>query len=305
MSQLTVLLVHPNSEIRQHLRSMIEEVPFLRVLGECVTPREALDLLDAIAYGVLFVGVELNNEMSGLELARMLMSRTRRPALVFLAADEQHAFTAFELDATDYLIFPCPKERFVRTTERLLQYKSTCNLAPEPSSRWKERHHPPVESASPHSMLSQSGEEEQEKTLQLPLGEEEQELFLAALKQAWEYTNTFRPVEIERLAISLDGKTTLLPYSEIIFVEAYEDYTYVHTATEKYLTSYRMKILEGRLKAHRFFRVHRKYLVNLDMVTEIATVPGANCMLRTAGRTRIELPISRRRLTELKHVLGL
>jgi DNA-binding LytR/AlgR family response regulator len=51
--------------------------------------------------------------------------------------------------------------------------------------------------------------------------------------------------------------------------------------------------------------VHRKYLVNLDMVTEIASMPGSNFMLRTAGRTRIELPISRRRIAELKKVIGL
>jgi DNA-binding LytR/AlgR family response regulator len=112
-------------------------------------------------------------------------------------------------------------------------------------------------------------------------------------------------VEIERLAITLEGKTMLLPYNEIIFVEAYEDYSYVHTATQKYLTSYRLKVLESRLRSHRFFRVHRKYLVNLDMVTEIASLPGSNFMLRSAGRTRIELPISRRRLAELKQVLGL
>jgi DNA-binding LytR/AlgR family response regulator len=51
--------------------------------------------------------------------------------------------------------------------------------------------------------------------------------------------------------------------------------------------------------------VHRKYLVNLDMVTEIASLPGGNFMLRTVGKTRIELPISRRRIGQLKEILGL
>jgi len=51
--------------------------------------------------------------------------------------------------------------------------------------------------------------------------------------------------------------------------------------------------------------VHRKFLVNLETVTEIATLPGGQSMLRTQGKTRIELPISRRRVGELKHVLGL
>jgi DNA-binding LytR/AlgR family response regulator len=34
-------------------------------------------------------------------------------------------------------------------------------------------------------------------------------------------------------------------------------------------------------------------------------MPGSNFMLRTAGRTRIELPISRRRIAELKKIIGL
>jgi len=43
------------------------------------------------------------------------------------------------------------------------------------------------------------------------------------------------------------------------------------------------------------------------MVTEIASLPGSNFMLRTTvkGKTRIELPVSRRRIAELKQILGL
>jgi DNA-binding LytR/AlgR family response regulator len=112
-------------------------------------------------------------------------------------------------------------------------------------------------------------------------------------------------VEIEKLPINQDGRLLLVPYSQIVFIEAYEDYSYVHTSGDKFLTSYRLKNLEERLRKHRFFRVHRKYLVNLEMVTEIASMPGSNFMLRTAGRKKIELPISRRRIGELKQLLNL
>ncbi|HKI81569.1 MAG TPA: LytTR family DNA-binding domain-containing protein, partial [Pseudodesulfovibrio sp.] len=134
--------------------------------------------------------------------------------------------------------------------------------------------------------------------------EEEQDSFLAALQAAWDQTSNRRP-EIDKLAVNQDGRTILIPYDQIIFVEAFEDYSYVHTANQKFLSSHRLKNLEDRLGPHRFFRVHRKYLVNLDMVTEIASMPGSNFMLRTAGRTRIELPISRRRIAELKKIIGL
>lgn len=368
MTRLNTLLAHPDPEVRLRLRRLLAPVPFLRVLGEAADGDEAWALLDALPYGVFFTGVDLGGETSGLELARRLLGQRDRPALVFIAEDENLAFEAFDLDATDYLIFPCPDERFQRTVGRLDQFRAHFRLAPEPAARWREPHQAPQsqtaqaahpaqdahsDAANPsrpqvpstatvppsavraaiasgdieplggwqdgwHEEWRHDGHQAHDghgpevpddgppvRTLQLALGDEEQDSFLSALGSAWDYTSRFRPVEIGKLAITQDGTTILVPYNEIVFVEAYEDYSYVHTSTDKYLTSYRLKVLEGRLRPHRFFRVHRKYLVNLDMVTEIASVPGGNCMLRTMGLTRIELPISRRRLSELKEILGL
>jgi len=293
---LPTLLVHPDPQTRAQLRSFFEPIPFVRIVGEAVHADEALELLAAIEYAVLVLAVSINEHRDGFELVRRLRGSTTQPALIFLADTEDDAFTAFELDATDYLIFPCSEERFARSVSRLEHFRKHFNLAQEPSTQWQE---PAVDSSFEHV------EETPEQTVQLPLEEEEQGRFLHALRQAWELTDKFRPAEIEKLAITSDGRTMLLPYHDIIFIEASEDYTYVHTASGKQLTSYRLKVLEARLRPHNFFRAHRKFLVNLDMVTEIASLPGSNFMLRTTGRTRIEIPISRRRLSELKQVLGL
>jgi DNA-binding LytR/AlgR family response regulator len=264
----------------------------MQVLGEAVTAYEAMELLESIAYGALFLGTDLPGGPSGIELAQMLAGRKHKPALVFVSDSESRAYAAFEQGATDYLLWPPAPGRFERTLERLGEFKTRFKEVPEPSE--------PLETAN----QEESPDEQDEHTVQLPLEEHEQESFLAALRQAWDQTRTRTP-EIDKLAVNQDGRMYLVPYHQIIFVEAYEDYSYVHTAGQKFLTSYRLKNLEDRLKPHRFFRVHRKYLVNLDMVTEIASMPGSNFMLRTAGKTRIELPISRRRIAELKQILGL
>lgn len=287
MHYLNTLLLHPDPGVRSTLRDLLADVDFLRVLGEAVSAFEALELLEHVPYGVFFLGQDLPDGASGFELAQMLTGRKHRPALVFLATDESRAYSAFEMGATDYLIWPASAERFAQTIDRLRQFKAHFKEIPAPG--W----------------TAEDEEIEDEHTLRLPLGEEEEEHFLKALSQAWEFSNMARPMEIEKLPINLDGRTILIPYTQIIFVEAYEDYSYVHTASQKYLTSYRLKSLEDRLRRHRFFRVHRKFLVNLEMVTEIGSLPGSNFMLRTQGKTRIELPISRRRITELKKILGL
>ncbi len=293
MAKLKTLLLHPDPAVRRDLRRALEDANFLQVLGEAVSAFEAMELLEAIPYGALFLAVDLPGGVSGLELAQMLAGRKNKPALIFLAAAEAQAYAAFELGATDYLLWPAVDDRMQKTLAKLSEFKARFREVPMPD-KWAE--------AAPPSGADVWAEGEGE-TVSLPLEDDEQDHFLSALKQAWD-TNQHRTPEIEKLAVSQDGRMYLVPYSQIVFVEAYEDYSYVNTANQKYLTSYRLKYLEERLAPHRFFRVHRKYLVNLDMVTEIASLPGSNFMLRTAGRTRIELPISRRRLASLKQVLG-
>ena len=289
MPKLKTLLVHPDPEVRTALRDALDDVHFVQVLGEAVTAFEAMEMLEAIPYGVFFVGIELPGDASGIEMAQMLAGRKHKPALVFISESESQAYAAFELGATDYLLWPPAPGRMARTVDRLQNFKSRFREVPAPAPYAEES--PADDGADP-------------QTVQLPIPEDEQDGFLAALKAAWDQTANRRP-EIDKLAVTQDGRTILIPYDQIIFVEAFEDYSYVHTANQKYLSSYRLKNLEDRLGPHRFFRVHRKYLVNLDMVTEIASMPGSNFMLRTAGRTRIELPISRRRIAELKKVIGL
>jgi len=292
MDRITALLVHPDPAVRTALRGELSRVDFIRVLGEAADAYEASELLRAIPYGLLFCGVELGGELGGFDLAEALIAAKRRPGLVFIAADESRAFRAFELGAADYLLWPFTPQRFAQTVERLSRYRPAFREAP------------PAEWRAGGAAPDEEGDGESEETVRLPLEGDEEDRFLSALRQAWDLGHE-RPVDIEKLPITLDGRTILLPYTQILFIEAYEDYSFVHTAAQKLLTNYRLKNLEERLRPHRFFRVHRKYLVNLDQVTEIATLPGGNFMLRTAGKTRIELPIGRRRIGELKQILGL
>ncbi len=287
MKKLRCLLIHQDPHIRTDLREKLSGVKGVTILGEAVSSFEALEMLESLPYDVFFLGTQLAGGVSGLEMAQILNQRKNGPVLIFLAEDETLAFKGFELGATDYLLWPVTIERLKRSVERALQ------VLP------KDR-----DERSGLVKPLQARPDTEEETLHLALGEKEEELFLEALRKAWDRKQV-RPLEIEKLPINQDGRLLLVPYSQIVFIEAYEDYSYVHTSGEKFLTSYRLKNLEERLRRYGFFRVHRKFLVNLEMVTEIASMPGSNFMLRTAGRKKIELPISRRRIGELKQLLNL
>lgn len=326
MEKLKALLLHHDPDVRTGLREALRGADFLRVLGEAVSAYEALELLEAIPYAVIFLGVDLPGEVSGMELAQMLHGRKTGPALVFLAADESLAYKAFELEALDYLLWPPDPSRLTRTFDRLrsLRHGIRDGLGGVGTMNDGRR----SRGQAGLGLLQDAGafgevdddldlpgtygegpdNSEGEALVSVPLQEEDEERFISALRQAWDHTRkATRPErpEIDKLAVSQDGRMMLVPFNQIVLVEAYEDYSYVHTASQKFLTSYRLKNLEKRLGPHGFFRVHRKFLVNLEMVTEIVAAPGSSFLLRTAGKTRLELPVSRRRLTELKAVLGL
>lgn len=56
---------------------------------------------------------------------------------------------------------------------------------------------------------------------------------------------------------------------EINLLEAYDNYSYVHTGGQKHLISSTLKTLEQKLPADAFIRVHRSYIVNLKAVEGI------------------------------------
>ncbi len=287
MSSLKALIIHPQREVTAKLRECLSQESRIKVLGEAMTSFEALELLESISYDVFFLGINQPSGVDGIELTQILNQRRERPNIVFLADDESLAYKAFEVGAIDYLVWPFSKSRVQKTIERLHRFTAQARIVDRDkpdNSRYKE--------------------DLKEETVKLSISETDEESFLSALRHAWNLNQKSR-VEIEKLPINLEGKMILVPYNIIVFVEAYEDYSFVHTSQEKFLTSYRLKNLEERLSRHGFFRVHRKYLVNLEMVNEIASLPGSNFMLRTAGRKKIELPISRRRISELKQILGL
>jgi DNA-binding LytR/AlgR family response regulator len=60
-----------------------------------------------------------------------------------------------------------------------------------------------------------------------------------------------------------------LKIKDILYAEAHDNYSFVYTNDKKYLISNTLKLMENRLKAWNFNRVHRSYLVNQDLISKI------------------------------------
>ena len=83
---------------------------------------------------------------------------------------------------------------------------------------------------------------------------------------------------------------------EILYMKAESNYTEIYfTNGTKKLLSKTLRILEDLLPAHKFFRVHKSYVVNASHIIEVMMTMETNVVKLSNGAT---LPISR----EKKHL---
>ena len=98
------------------------------------------------------------------------------------------------------------------------------------------------------------------------------------------------------IPVELAGRTTMLPRSEVRWVEAQGDYARLHTADASHLIRVPLSVLAERWADAGFVRIHRSYLVALRGVHELR-LTGSGYVVRVGDR---ELPVSRRHTRELK-----
>ena len=76
-------------------------------------------------------------------------------------------------------------------------------------------------------------------------------------------------VEAEHFFIKTDNKLVKINYSDILYIEALQNYIAVHTINRKYITYLTFKSVEESLPQHIFMKVHKSYLVALSKIESI------------------------------------
>ena len=235
---LKALVVDDEAPARSELRYLLGECGGVEVVGEAGNAVEALQLIKAIPYDVIFLDIQMPG-LTGVQLAEVLSGLSRPPAIIFVTAHSEHAVKAFEVRATDYLVKPVELDRLKQALSRL-----------EP-----------------------------------------------AADQA--------PTRIERIPVEKAGKKLLVNVEDILYVMAKDDYSYLYTSTDRYLSTISLAQLEVKLEPVGFFRIHRRYLVNLSRVKEVVPMYGGTLLLTLSDAAATQIPVSRRRVPALKKALGL
>jgi two-component system, LytTR family, response regulator len=109
------LVVDDEPIARAGLRHLLAAVPWVRCIGEAANGPAALEQIEALRPELVFLDVR----MPGLSGPELLPRLQHRPQVIFTTAFAEHAVTAFELGALDYLLKPFGAERLQLALDRV------------------------------------------------------------------------------------------------------------------------------------------------------------------------------------------
>ena len=111
------------------------------------------------------------------------------------------------------------------------------------------------------------------------------------------------PAQQNRVVVKDNGKIKIIPVVNIQYFEAADDYVKIHTATGVFLKNKTMGYFEQTLDTQNFIRIHRSYLVNVQLITRIDPYEKENHLaILSIG---VRLPVSKSGYAKLKQVLGI
>lgn len=110
-----VALVDDSPHERLLLRTMLERLPDIEIVGEASDLNGAKVLLEMPGLDVVFLDIELGRENS----FSLLRGAGRLPHVVFTTVHRQFALSAFEVEALDYLVKPLREDRILRALGKL------------------------------------------------------------------------------------------------------------------------------------------------------------------------------------------
>jgi two-component system LytT family response regulator len=113
--KVTTLIVDDEPVARAGLRAMLTAFDWVSVVGEAADGLAAVAAINTKKPELVFLDVQMPG-LLGTEVARRI---EHQPFVIFTTAYTQHAVTAFELSAVDYLLKPFGPNRLATAMERV------------------------------------------------------------------------------------------------------------------------------------------------------------------------------------------
>lgn len=201
--KLKALIVDDEYPARQELRYLLNNFDNIEIVGEAANAQEALALVKALDYQVLFLDVSMPG-MTGLELGAAIQELPKQPQVIFITAYDEYALQAFEVNAVDYLLKPVEPGRLKKAIDKVIKayQEVAANAAPEKIAQEAEK----GKQDPAQIKIDRIPAEKQGKTVLVA----ESDIFYAFTEQDYIYIKTFNDKLMTRFTLK-DLTTRLNP----------------------------------------------------------------------------------------------
>ena len=110
---------------------------------------------------------------------------------------------------------------------------------------------------------------------------------------------------VTRVTVNKGGKKHFLSSADITYIRARDDYSYLYTDEAKFLSTTSLTSLLEQLEGYGFYRTHRGYVVNLNRIMSVESQTGGTLKLTLNDPDHTEIPVSRRRVAQLKQEMNI
>lgn len=267
MEKLKALIVDDEELARLGLRLRLEQHPDVEITAECTNGREALTAINELNPDLMFLDIQMPG-IDGFEVVRNLQD-DNMPMVIFVTAYDQYAINAFEVQAVDYILKPPDETRLTRALDRARQH-----LGEKKAVSDKMKLLSVIEDITgkmPADLDGWPG-----------AGGKLQERFP------------------DRITIRDGGGITLVPVTDIDWIDAAGDYMCIHAGGKVHVMRTTMKQLDAQLDPGLFQRIHRSTIVNVKRVREINTHINGEYFLVLDGGMRLKM--SRKYKDRIRHI---
>lgn len=109
------------------LQAIVSGISGVDIVFSTLSAEEAYEHIKKEEIDLLIADIEMPS-LSGYELADIIHSHALNISVIFVTGSSGYAVHAFELNVHDYIMKPYPKERLVKSVERLLEKTKSAEI---------------------------------------------------------------------------------------------------------------------------------------------------------------------------------
>jgi two-component system, LytTR family, response regulator len=242
---IRTILVDDESLAIQGLELRLAAHEDVEIVDRCQNGRDAIRKIKTHKPDLVFLDIQMPG-FDGFSVIQGMLD-IEPPLFVFVTAYSDHALRAFDAQAVDYLMKPVEPERLAAAMDKVRQ-RLTEKRSIEENERLKEV----LAEVAPDAADTMSSPEDE---------------MIAA--------NRFEKL----INVKDRGQIFRVDVDSIERIEAAGDYMCIYTAETSLILRETMKDLEKRLDPRVFQRVHRSWIVNLNLVRQIKPHTNGECFL--------------------------